>query len=121
MTVATATAASSVSGQLVVEAAAQAAAQARELRGIEHESLLFSGFDRHRLEVFEPRATAQFSTAYPHATQESCLIPDTDLAHLDANVKAMCQIPHQLPKINPPFRREEKRRFTPIETVLDFP
>ena len=106
-------------GQLVPEAALEAAAQPRQLRRVEAQVLLLGHLDRHRLERLEPRAAAQRPTARPVPAEHARLVADADLPHLDPAAELRRQFAHELPEIDPPFRREVEHQAGAVVQLLD--
>src|SRR4051812_38108688 len=106
-------------GQFIAEAAFQAAALPRELRGVQAELLLLGHLDRDRLERRQERRAAERPSARTVAAEHLGLVAHADLAHLDADVEVAGEVAHQLAEIDARLRGVIEDQPRAVERVLD--
>ena len=70
------------------------------------------------MEIAQKAIAAVGSSADAQTAQHLGLVPDADLAQLDAGVENAGQIPHQRPEIDPTFGGEEEQDLAAVEVVL---
>src|SRR5258706_9552180 len=95
--------------QLVAEAALEPAARAGDLGRAGGKPLVLGHLERDRLELPEPRGTAELAAAGAHASDPSRLVANADLPKLDPRAENGSQILDQLPEIDPLLGGEEER------------
>lgn len=103
----------------IIQATEQAAALAGDLARVECQVLLLGHLDRHRLEIPQPGAAAEFPTADADAAGDLGLVTDADLAHLDPGVKGVGQILDQVAEIDPAVSGKEEHRLAAVEQVFN--
>ena len=81
-----------VSLLLIAQTAHKSAAGARDLGGIDRESLFLCHLDRDLNEVREEARAAELASADSEAADHSCLVADTDLAQFDSGAEDGCEI-----------------------------
>src|SRR6185503_12881001 len=88
-------------GQLVAKTAFQAAAQSRQLGGIQAEILLLRHLDRNWLEGSEPRRTAQRTPARAVTADHLGFVSHANLPHLNPRAELRGELANQFSEINP--------------------
>src|SRR5262245_58267951 len=105
--------------QLVPQTALQAAAEARQLGGVQAELLLLRHLDRHGFERREERRAAERTAARPVAADHLRLVADADLPHLDTHAELAGQFAHQLAEIHATLGCEVEDHPRTVELHLD--
>ena len=105
--------------QLVTQTALETAAHPRQLRRVEAEVLLLGHLDRDGLERLQPRRATEWAAARPVPAQDTRLVADADLPHLDPRVEVRGKIAHQFPEVHAPFRRVVEDEPRAVEQLLD--
>ena len=108
----------SVGLRLVLQAAHQPPAAARDLRRVEGQVLVLCHFDRNRREFAQPGVAAQRPAAAPDAAEQLRLVADADLPELDARAENAGQVLHELAEINPSVGREIEENLAVVKGVL---
>src|SRR5262245_19938778 len=106
-------------GQLVTQAAFQAAAQSGQLRGIQAELLLLGHLDGDRLERRQPRGAAERPATRPVPADHLRLVADADLPHFDAGVKLGRQLADELAEVDTAVSGEVEGQLRAVERQLD--
>src|ERR1019366_2556646 len=101
--------------ELVSDAAFQAPALARELRGVRGEALHLGHLDGHGMEALEPGRAAEREAARADAADQLRFVPDPDRLHLDADLEAVADPAGDLPRLGLFLGRVEHRHPPPVE------
>ena len=103
---------------LVLQAAHQPPAGARDLGGVEGQVLGLGHFDGHRLELVQKLGAAEGLAADAEPPQHPGLVPHADLPQLDAGPEHPRQVLHQRPEIHPAVGGEEEQDLVAVKAVL---
>ena len=103
---------------LILEAAHEPAANARNLGRIQGKVLFFGHFDGNRDEIAHPGVAAKRATADAVATQYFGLVAYADLAQLDAGAEDAGQVLDQVAEIHAAVGREVEQHLAIVERVL---
>jgi hypothetical protein len=103
---------------LILEAAEQAAAPARDLGRVEREVLVFGQAEINGRQLLEPGGAAVFPAAATDAGQPGCLVPHADLPQLNPGAEQRSEIAHQRSEIDPLIGREVDGQLVPVPLPL---
>ena len=99
---------------LVLEAAEQATASARDLAGVEGEMLVLGEPQVDRRKLLEPRRAAVLAAAASDAGQPRGLVADADLPELDAGAEQRGEVPDEGAEVDALLRGEVDGELVPI-------
>ena len=88
------------------------------LAGFRDEVLGLGHLDGHGDEIVHILAAAEGTAADAQAAQHLRLVPDADLAQLDAGVEDGGQVLYQLPEIHPAVGGEEKEQLAAVKAAF---
>jgi hypothetical protein len=103
---------------LILEAAHQPTAKARDLRRIQRQVLLLGHADRDRVIVTREQRAAQTATAWAQSPDHASLFPSTYLSKFYAFLECLGQIDDQRPEVHPLFGEEVKGDLLTAEADL---
>ena len=103
---------------LVLEAAEQPPATARDLRGVEREVLVLGEREIDRPQLGEPGGAAVLPATAPDAGEAGGLVADPDLPQLDAGAEERGEIADQCPEIDPLLGGEVDGELVPVPLPL---
>ena len=103
---------------LVAQTAHEAPAAAGDLGGVEAQALVLRHADGDGIELLEVAAAAEGAAAVSVAPEEPRLVPHPHLAHLDAHVEPVGQVPHQLAEVHPPLGGVDEEEAALVEIVV---
>ena len=101
--------------ELVAEAALQPAAHARELRGVERQSLFLGHLDGDRLELLQPRRAAELPAAGTDTSRRLGLVARADRLHVHARVEELAELVDEAPEVHAIFRDAEEGDLAAVE------
>src|SRR5205085_10792124 len=103
---------------LVAEAAHEATARARDLRGIERQALILRDAEIDGTQFRQPGARAVLPPAAPDTIESFGLVTDADLLQLNARPEHRREVADQITEIDALLGREVKRELFPIPLPL---
>ena len=101
-----------------IKATFQFATLSCQLLRIGKDLLGFGGTGRHRLEIGQPGAAAEFPATGPQAAHFAGLLAHTNLFHLDAYMELLRQHLDELTKVHPVFGRIVEDGFGVVALIL---
>ncbi len=104
--------------QLVVEAALEAAALARQLGLVDGQVLIAGRGGGDGLEAGQPGAAAQLAPAHADAADTGRLLPRADLAHLDLHLELARIVADELAEVHAPLGRVVEGSLAQVALIL---